>query len=397
MKKTVCAAIAAILAGGLVCAQDAAAAKTEAPVVKVTGGFMSGIAVTKDGSDDAKISVWNTDIGAAGRAYLNFDLTGGNYGFSAQLRGQASQLKGTATTTATTTQNSDSTYTTTATTAFGYGLDMPYFKWVYGYADLFTSVLPVTVKGGILYEDIWGVGYEGLGSTFGYLSGPAAVVNIKPIQLKGLEFGAGIMDLGRSKSEWSDVKFSADYLTVGAKYTMENVFAVGAQYKFGNGYDTWYGDGTVYTDGALMASASLNCVKNLTLSAEGEITSIRSDDPFYLYDEYAAYKFSDKITADIIAMQFVTRKIYTFEPTVSYKFSDAVSVKLIGADFITKSDDNTDNDWCIMPSVTFTAGKAKIDVYYAYATAAAPEEKSDYNYYYYGAGNNIMLNYKFTF
>lgn len=384
MKKLVCAAMAAILAGGLVCAEDTAAAKTEAPAVKVSGGFMSGFAVNKDGSDDATISVWNTDIGAAGRAFINLDLTGDGYGFSAQLRGQASQLK------ATTTANA-STYTTK------YGLDMPYFKWAYGYADLFKSVLPVTVKGGILYEDIWGVGYEGLGSTYGYLSGPAAVINIKPIQLKGLEFGAGIMDLGTSTDDWSKGKFSADYLTVGAKYTLENVFAVGAQYKFGRGYDAWYGDGEVYTDGALMASASLNCVKNLTLSAEGEITSIRSDDRVYLYDEYAAYKFSDKVTADIIAMQFATKKIYTFEPTVSYKFSDVISVKLIGGDFVTNSGDSTDNDWYIMPGITLTAGKAKIDVYYAYATAAAPESGSDYNYYYYGAGSNIMLNYKFTF
>lgn len=391
--------MAAVLAGGLVCAQDAAAAKTETPAVKVSGGFISGFAVNKDGSDDATISLWNTDIGTAARAYLNFDLTGDSYGFSTQLRGSASQQKGTATSTSTTAASgsdfSTATYTTKTTTAFGYGLNMPYFRWAYGYADLFKSVLPVTVKGGILYEDTWGVGFEGLSYNLGNSSGPAFLINVKPIQLKGLEFGAEIADFGTSG--WSGAKLSKDNVTIGAKYTMDGVFAVGGQYKFGNGYDAWYG--TSYTDGALMASASLNCVKNLTLSAEGEITSI-TDDPFYLYDEYAAYSFSDKVTADIIAMQFVTKKIYTFEPTVSYKFSDLISVKLIGGDFVTQNDDSTDNDWYIMPGITLTAGKAKIDVYYAYATSAAPEADGngpDCNYYYYGAGSNIMLNYKFTF
>ncbi|HAH63108.1 MAG TPA: hypothetical protein DCL73_13545 [Treponema sp.] len=384
MKKLVFAAMAAILAGGLVSAQDAAAAATTTtPTVKVSGGFMSGFAVNKDGDDDATISVWNTDIQNAGRAYINLDLTGDGYGFSAQLRGQAKQLK------ASTAADTDSStgYTTS------YGLDMPYFKWVYGYADLFKSVLPVTVKGGFLYEDIWGVGYEGLGYTYGYLAGPAVVVNIKPLQIKGLEFGAGIMDLGTSTSDWSKAEFSSDYLTIGAKYTMDKVFALGAQYKFGNGIDGWSGES--YTDGALIASVSLDCVKNLTLSAEGEITSITTDDQYYLYDEYASYQFTDKLSADIIAMQFVTDKIYTFEPTVSYSITDNVSVKLAGGDFITLKDDSTDNDWFVMPGVTLKAGKAKIDLSYAYATSGAPA--GGYNYYYYSAGSNIMLSYKFTF
>jgi len=387
MKKLVCAAMAAVLAGGFIFAQDAAETKKEVPAVKVTGGFMSGFALNKaDGNTDPTFSIWNTDIGAAGRAYINFDLTGDGYGFSAQLRGQAAQLK------ASTKFDTDSS--TSYTTS--YGLDMPYFKWAYGYADLFKSVLPVTVKGGFLFEDIWGVGFETLGSTYGYASGPAFVLDVKPIQLKGLEFGAGIMDFGTSKADWSKVKASADYLTVGAKYAMDGVFAVGAQYKFGNGTDAW-NTSRSYTGGALMASVSLDAVKNLSLSAEGEITSITTDDPYYLYDEYASYKFTDKITADIIAMQYVTSKIYTFEPTVSYSFTDNFSVKLIGGDFITQNGDTTDNDWYIMPGVILTAGKAKLALYYAYATAAAPEDGSDYNYYYYGAGSNIMLNYKFTF
>jgi hypothetical protein len=382
MKKLVCAACAAILACGFVFAEDAAA-KTELPAVKVTGGLMSGFAVNKDGSNDATISAWNTDIGAAARAYLNFDITGDNYGFSAQLRGQASQLKGTATSTT----KSD----LTTTTVFGYGLDMPYFKWIYGYADLFKNVLPVTVKGGFLYEDIWGVGYEPLSGTYGYTSGPAVVVDIKPIQLKGLEFGAFIGDFGTSG--WSDVKLSSDNLTVGAKYTLENVFAVGAQYKFGKGSDAWSGD--AYTGGAFMGSASLNCVKNLTLNAEGEIRSITTSNPYYLYDEYAAYNFTDKISADLIAMQFVSDKIYTFEPSVTYTLTDNVSFKLIGGDFISFASDTTANDWFVMPGVTLKAGKAKVDLSYAYATSGAP--KGGYNYYYYKAGSNIMLNYKFTF
>jgi hypothetical protein len=388
MKKLVCAAMAAVLAGGFIFAQDAAEAKKEVPAVKVTGGFMSGFALNKaDGDTDSTFSIWNTDIGTAGRAYINFDLTGDGYGFSAQLRGQAAQLKGTATTTLT----APGTSSETAATAFGYGLDMPYFKWAYGYADLFKSVLPVTAKGGFLFEDIWGVGFEGLGSTYGYASGPAFVLDVKPIQLKGFEFGAGIMDFG--KSDWSGVKASTDYLTVGAKYAMEGVFAVGAQYKFGKGTDAWSGD--AYTGGALMASVSLDAVKNLSLSAEGEITSITADDPYYLYDEYASYKFTDKITADIIAMQFVTDKIYTFEPTVSYGITDNISVKLAGGYFMTVSGSSIDSNGFIMPGVTLKAGKAKIDLSYAYASSEAPA--GGYNYYYYAAGNNVMLSYKFAF
>ena len=399
MKKLVCAAMAAVLAGGFIFAQDAAEAKKEVPTVKVTGGIMSGFALNKaDGNTDPKVSLWNTDIGTAGRAYINFDLTGDGYGFSAQLRGQAAQLKGTTSTTkkdadgnivgAGVTASNDTTYYT-----LGYGLDMPYFKWAYGYADLFKSVLPVTVKGGFLYEDIWGVGFEGLGYTLGYKAGPALVLNVKPIQLKGLEFGAGIMDFGTSKEDWSGVKASADYLTVGAKYAMDGVFAVGAQYKFGKGTDGW-STGS-YTGGALIASVSLDAVKNLSLSAEGEITSITTDKPYYLFDEYASYKFTDKITADIIAMQFVTDKIYTFEPTVSYGITDNISVKLAGGYFMTVNGSSIDNDGFIMPGVTLKAGKAKIALSYAYATTKAPA--GGYNYYYYAAGNNVMLSYKFTF
>lgn len=390
MKKLVCAAMAAVLAGGFIFAQDAAEAKKEVPVVKVTGGFMSGFVLNKaDGNTDPTFSLWNTDIHTAGRAYINFDLTGDGYGFSAQLRGQAAQLKGTAATTL----KDPGTSSETAATAFGYGLDMPYFKWVYGYADLFKSVLPVTVKGGFLYEDIWGVGFEGLGYTLGYKAGPALVLNIKPIQLKGLEFGAGIMDFGTSEADWSDVKASTDYLTVGAKYAMEGVFKIGAQYKFGKGTDGWSTDS--YTGGALIASVSLDAVKNLSLSAEGEITSITTDKPYYLYDEYASYKFTDKLSADIIAMQFVTDKIYTFEPSVSYGITDNISVKLAGGYFMTVSGSSTDNDGFIMPGVTLKAGKAKIDLSYAYASSKAPS--AGYNYYYYKAGNNVMLSYKFTF
>jgi hypothetical protein len=365
MKKLVCAAMAAVLAGGFIFAQDAAETKKEVPTVKVTGGISSGVTVNKDGSKDATVSVYNTDIGKAARAWINFDLTGENYGFSSQLRADSGTVK-----------------------------DIPYFKYIYGYGTLLQNILPVTVKGGFLFEDIWGVGFEGLGTTYGYASGPAVVVNIKPIQIKGLEFGAGLMDFGTSG--WSGKTISKDYLTVGAKYAMEGVFAVGAQYKFGKGTDAWNTSKT-YSDGALMASVSVDAVKNLSLSAEGEITSITTDNPYYMYDEYASYKFTDKITADIIAMQFVTDKIYTFEPTVSYSFTDNFSVKLIGGDFITQSGDATDNDWYIMPGVILTAGKAKIALYYAYATAAAPDSGNDYNYYYYGAGSNIMLNYKFTF
>jgi hypothetical protein len=395
MKKLVCAAMAAVLAGGFIFAQDAAEAKKEVPAVKITGGFMSGFVLNKaDGNTDPTFSLWNTDIQTAGRAYINVDLTGDGYGFSAQLRGQAAQQKGT--TTLTNAKNESQKQTASDGSTYytlGYGFDMPYFKWIYGYADLFKNVLPVTVKGGFLYQDIWGTGFEELGYTISSSSGPALVLNVKPIQLKGLEFGAGIMDFGTSKEDWSDVKASTDYLTVGAKYEMEGVFAIGAQYKFGKGTDAW--SGAPYTGGALIASVSLDAVKNLSLSAEGEITSITTDKPYYLYDEYASYKLNDNLSADIIAMQFITDKIYTFEPSVSYGITDTISVKLAGGYFMTVKDSSTDNDGFIMPGVTLKTGKAKINLSYAYASSKAPT--AGYNYYYYKAGSNVMLSYKFTF